>query len=159
MDGKYSVDTISKYIINYCDEHFGGVSNLRLQKLLYFVQAQFIMDLDIAAFKEEMEAWSFGPVVPEIYRKYKIFGRDNIILNTNDDIKKYLFSFDDAINEEISNEDMHIIDKALKATADVSTAELVRVSHIQDPWKNAYKGENFFGQIISKESIKKYFVG
>ena len=54
---------------------------------------------------------------------------------------------------------MHIIDKALKATADVSTAELVRVSHIQDPWKNAYKGENFFGSIIKKESIKKYFVG
>lgn len=158
MEGKYSVDTVSRYIINYCDEHLGGVSNIRLQKLLYFVQAQFIMDLNIAAFKEEIEAWSFGPVIPEIYRKYKIFGRDNIILNAKNDIKKYLFGFNNELNEEILKEDMNIINKALKATSDVSTAELVRVSHIQDPWKNAYNKDNP-KNVITKESIYEYFVG
>lgn len=158
MEGKYSVDTVSRYIINYCDEHLGGVSNIRLQKLLYFVQAQFIMDLNIAAFKEEMEAWSFGPVIPEIYRKYKIFGRDNIILNAKNDIKKYLFGFNNELNEEILKEDMNIINKALKATEDVSTAELMRVSYIQGPWKNAYNKDNP-KNVITKESIYEYFVG
>lgn len=157
MEGKYSVDTVSRYIINYCDEYLGGVSNIRLQKLLYFVQAQFIMDLGIAAFKEEMEAWSFGPVIPEIYRKYKIFGRDNIIVNAKSDIKKYLFGCNNELNEEILKEDMNIINKALKATEDVSTAELIRVSHLQDPWKNAYNKDNP-KNIITKESIYEYFV-
>lgn len=158
MNGKYSVDTISKYIINYCDEHFGGVSNLRLQKLLYFVQVEFIKEAGYAAFKEEIEAWSFGPVVPEIYRKYKIFGRENIILNTSRGLD-FLLDFDDVQKEEISENDKKIINRVLEEASSLPTAELVNISHKQDPWKNAYKGENFFGQIISKESIKQYFVG
>lgn len=159
MNGKYSVDTISKYIINYSDEHFGGISNLRLQKLLYFVQVEFIKETGQAAFNEEIEAWSFGPVVPEIYRKYKIFGRENIILNINENFRIFFMEPDESVNEEISVNDKDIINRVLEEASILPTVELVNISHKQDPWKNAYKGENFLGQIISKESIKKYFVG
>lgn len=157
MDGKYSVDTISKYIINYCDEHFGGVSNLRLQKLLYFVQVEFIKETGQAAFKEEIEAWSFGPVVPEIYRKYKIFGRENIILNTSIGLD-FLLDFDNVLSEEVSEKDKKIINGVLKEASNLPTAELVNISHKQDPWKNAYN-KNERGKVITKESIYNYFVG
>lgn len=151
MDGKYSVDTISKYIINYSNEHFGGISNLRLQKLLYFVQVEFIKETGQAAFNEEIEAWSFGPVVPEIYRKYKVFGREDISLA--------IFNEDDVSNK-IKNDDKIIINNVLDKASNKPTAELVRISHIQKPWQDAYAYAKLMGVgIISKESIREYFVG
>lgn len=158
MEGKYFVDTVSRYIIDYCDKHFGGVSNYRLQKLLYFVQVEFIKETGQAAFKEEIEAWSFGPVVPEIYRKYKIFGGENIILNNNINVFSILSSLRDIYNEKISKHDGQIINKVLDEASYLPTAELVRISHIQDPWKNAYNKDNP-KNVITKESIYEYFVG
>lgn len=151
MEGKYSVDTVSRYIIDYCDKHFGGVSNYRLQKLLYFVQVEFIKETGQAAFKEEIEAWSFGPVVPEIYRKYKVFGREDISLA--------IFNEDDVSNK-IKNDDKIIINNVLDKASNKPTAELVRISHIQKPWQDAYAYTKLMGVgIISKESIREYFVG
>lgn len=151
MEGKYSVDTVSRYIIDYCDKHFGGVSNYRLQKLLYFVQVEFIKETGQAAFKEEIEAWSFGPVVPEIYRKYKVFGREDISLA--------IFNEDDVSNK-IKNDDKIIINNVLDKASNKPTAELVRISHIQKPWQDAYAYAKLMGVgIISKESIREYFVG
>lgn len=158
MEGKYFVDTVSRYIIDYCDKHFGGVSNYRLQKLLYFVQVEFIKETGQAAFKEEIEAWSFGPVVPEIYRKYKIFGGENIILNNNINVFSVLSSLRDIYNEKISKHDGQIINRVLDEASHLPTAELVRISHIQEPWKNAYNKDNP-KNVITKESIYEYFVG
>lgn len=160
MKGKYSVDTVSTYIINYCDKHFGGVSNLRLQKLLYFVQVEFIKETGYAAFRENIEAWSFGPVVPEIYRKYKIFGRENIIINKEIGNVLDFFISDKNLNKEsITDKDAKIIDNVLEEASTLPTAELVRISHIQKPWIDAYNGCSYSSNIITKKSIRDYFVG
>lgn len=39
---KYDVLEVSRHIINYSNRMRYGVSNLKLQKLLYFVQAYFL---------------------------------------------------------------------------------------------------------------------
>lgn len=158
--GRYSVKTIAEYIIDYCDKHLGGVSNLRLQKLLYFVQVEFVKTYNYAAFKEEIEAWSFGPVVPQIYRKYKIFGRENIILNSITNSEIFSLDIDDETSEKyISFNDKETINKVLNEAAEFPTAELVRISMVQKPWKDAYNGDPYTSNIITKESIYDYFVG
>lgn len=43
----YNVLDICRHIINYSDEKDYGVSNLKLQKLLYFVQAYFMLEKKI----------------------------------------------------------------------------------------------------------------
>ena len=77
----YSALDIAKYIIYY--EHSKGreVSNLRLQKLLYFVQAKFFQIYGEPCFYENMEAWDFGPVVVSVYHEYKIFAALDIMMN------------------------------------------------------------------------------
>ena len=157
MKARYSVDTVSSYIIKYSDEHFGGVSNLRLQKLLYFVQVEFIKTFNEAAFKEEIVAWSFGPVVPEIYRKYKVFGRENILINRDSDAR--LPFWVDTLDSQIGEDDAKVIDKVLNEASDISTAELVRISHVQDPWRNAYYRSENKDKLITKKAIYNYFVG
>lgn len=54
------------------------VTNLKLQKLLYFSQALFGAVYGRRLFKERIEAWSFGPVVPETYHAFKACGRHPI---------------------------------------------------------------------------------
>ena len=72
----YNVLGVSRYIINYCNENYYLISNLKLQKILYFVQAFFLEAKNEECFREEIEAWDFGPVVPEVYREYRKYGGD-----------------------------------------------------------------------------------
>ena len=63
----YSVLDVAKYVIFYSNEKKYDISNLKLQKILYFIQAEFLVSENEPCFYEEIEAWNFGPVVPEVY--------------------------------------------------------------------------------------------
>ena len=78
----YNVLDICRHIINYSDEKDYGVSNLKLQKLLYFVQAYFMLEKKdhTPCFHEKIEAWDFGPVVPEAYQEWAKYGSCDIPL-------------------------------------------------------------------------------
>lgn len=74
----YDANEISKYIIKYSEKKNYGISNLKLQKVLYYVQIYFLMKTENPCFMNKIEAWNFGPVIPDIYRKYKQFGSADI---------------------------------------------------------------------------------
>ena len=74
----YNVLDVCRYVINYSNDKDYGISNLKLQKVLYFIQAYFLISTPEQCFRERIEAWDFGPVVPEAYREYKQFGSSNI---------------------------------------------------------------------------------
>lgn len=136
----YNIIDICNYIINHEDTMGRSVSNLRLQKLLYFVQAQFLVAKNEPCFADTIEAWDFGPVVPNAYHHYKIYGGSIIPANTK------------TVN--LPAYDKSLIDQILDQCAKFSTTALVSITHHQDPWINA---RNSFNNIISLESIKKFF--
>ena len=75
----YDVLDIARFVINYCNDREYDISNLRLQKLLYFIQAYYLgLKNKMPLFKEDFEAWDFGPVIPCVYQEYKAFGGSNI---------------------------------------------------------------------------------
>lgn len=84
----YKAIDIAKYIINKCTIDKHPISNLQLQKILYYIQKDFLKS-DLIAFNDEFEAWQFGPVIPEVYYLYCGFGalsirmKYNIILNSD----------------------------------------------------------------------------
>lgn len=69
----YAALEIAKYIINKCTNDNHPISNLQLQKVLYYIQKTFLMS-GKEAFNEDIEAWQFGPVVPVVYYRYCGFG-------------------------------------------------------------------------------------
>ena len=86
----YSALDISKYIVSKCTHENCPVSNLQLQKILYYIQRAFLRQ-DRIAFSDEIEAWQFGPVVPNVYYKFCGFGAmpitsvfENILIMAND---------------------------------------------------------------------------
>lgn len=63
----YAALSIARYIIDKCTKERYPISNLQLQKILYYIQREFLQQ-GMKAFPEEIEAWQFGPVVPEVYK-------------------------------------------------------------------------------------------
>ncbi|WP_339213966.1 type II toxin-antitoxin system antitoxin SocA domain-containing protein [Ornithinibacillus sp. FSL M8-0202] len=64
-------------------KEYGGISNLKLQKVLYFALGQYIRDNGINdlvrdIYTERFEAWQYGPVIKSEYHRNKHFGRYNI---------------------------------------------------------------------------------
>ena len=139
----YKALDVAKYIIDKCNEKNMAIGNLKLQKVLYFVQAEFLVVKNIPCFIEEIEAWSFGPVIPEVYREYKVYGGAIIPVFKKNDI---VF---------ISKGDQELIDGIIDECAKYSTSTLVNIIRHQSPWREAYYRIN--DNVISKQSIKEYF--
>ena len=55
----YSALLVAKYIIRGCAERGKSISNLKIQKILYFVQAEFVVDLGVCCFPVTIEVWVF----------------------------------------------------------------------------------------------------
>lgn len=52
-----------------------SMTNLKLNKMLYYAQGTYLSRTGEPLFPNKMEAWPHGPVVPDIYHRYKICGR------------------------------------------------------------------------------------
>lgn len=72
---------LSRYLINKCTVESEPISNLQLQKILYYIQKDFLVNINRTAFFEDIEAWKFGPVVPEVYYHFCGFGAMKINRN------------------------------------------------------------------------------
>ncbi len=155
----YKALDIARYIINYSNKKNYGVSNLKLQKLLYFVQAEFLTYSDDKApcFNEKIEAWGFGPVVPCVYQAFKQYGSGNIPSITEySEITDTWQIIQKTFNENIIKaKDRKKITEIIDGLSEYSATALVDITHNQAPWMNAYeKGMN---NVITKSSIREYF--
>lgn len=140
----YPAEAIAKYIIWHEWEAKRPVSNLRLQKFLYFVQAYCIATNGIPLFDDKMYGWDFGPVIPEVYEKYRKYG--SMIIQ---DVK-------DCSDAPIFDIEKERIDLMLEACSDKSNTELLEITQNQTPWKMAYKGFTKDRE-ITIGSMRRYF--
>lgn len=146
----YKVLDVCKYVIDYSNEKEYGISNLKLQKILYFIQAYFLIKQPSrCCFDDKIEAWDFGPVVPKAYRKYKQFGSSDI--PTIIDFEK------SDSNDCITGDDKNLIKTVIDKFADYSATDLVGLTHNQSPWIDAYIPH--MNREITPEAIKEYFNG
>ncbi len=133
-----SAINVARYVIDYSNKKGYGISNLKLQKILYFIQAYFLIKYDKCCFKDKIDAWDIGPVIPNVYNQYKHFGGNNILIKTTN--TGLLEGFKD-------------IQTVVDVFKDFSATDLTKLTQSQLPWKVAYKeAEN-----ITENSIKSYF--
>ena len=68
----YSAVDIAKYIVSYCSGKHRPVSNLKLQKMLYYTWIDYYKKTGTALFFNEICAWQLGPVVPDAYYEFAL---------------------------------------------------------------------------------------
>lgn len=54
------------------------ISPMKLQKLLFFAHADFLVRYGLPLIKQEFEAWDHGPVIPSVFHEFKEFSKTSI---------------------------------------------------------------------------------
>lgn len=141
---KYTALDIAKWFLYYNnmvmnDTDADMISNLKLQKLLYYAQGCFLAINDEALFDDKIEAWMHGPVVNVVYQEYKCFGKNGIV-------------YDDDYENNINEEDEELLKEVYNTFAKYSAWGLREMTHREKPWIDTPRNCE-----ISQESIKEYF--
>jgi len=120
---------IADYLILKAKTEGVPMTNKRLQKLLYYVQAWSAALKNEKVFSERIEAWIHGPAIKEVYFEYRKFGADPI----KKDVTQEMVS-------EISTETKNLIDEVWSVYSKYDTAYLEYLTHSETPWQIARQG-------------------
>lgn len=153
IEGLFSVSDKMLQVIAYIFEKLEEVSPLVLQKLLYFIQGVYSALYGKALFEEECRAWVHSPVYPEVYELFSDFKYNPI-----DDAR---FAMLDGAADALTKEEKDVVDLVVNTFGMYGGKMLEKITHNEDPWKEARKGygENVpSSELLSKERIMKYYV-
>ena len=117
---------VADYIIDFANKAGELITNLKLQKLLYYAQGYYLAIESKKLFEDDIEAWVHGPVIPNVYHQYKDFRWQPI--NKAVDIPTISKTVTDFLNL--------IIETFLP----IDAYKLERMTHKETPWINARGG-------------------
>lgn len=141
----YNVLDLSEYIIYYSNIKKYGISCLKLQKILYFLQAEFLRKYKKICFNDKIEAWDFGPVIPIVYEKYILYGGLDIPQINKENNFKYI----------CTKEHLKLINDLIDYFKDYSASVLTDITIHQEPFIKNYVFKEY--NEIKLEDINKYF--
>lgn len=134
---------VARFILTQSDEGAGDlISNLKLQKLVYYAQGFHLAINDTPLFQEAIEAWTHGPVVPELYHIYKEYGAGAIPTPTDVDFSKY------------SQDEKDFLSEIYSVFGQFSAWKLRNMTHEEPPWRDASASAG----LISHAALKSYFL-
>ena len=140
----YSVEQIANQLLINAADSGELMTNMKLQKMLYYQQGFHLAYFEAPLFHEEIEAWMYGPVVPSMYEKYKGFGRNGI-----EPDRTLGFSFE-------RKEEQALFDEVCKVYGAYSAIGLMNMTHEEMPWKTTPVGEGA-EHVITKEKMQLFF--
>lgn len=141
------VNDVADYFIykgKFYELQRGSISNLKLQKLLYYSQAWFYTLTGYKLFDEKVKAWAHGPVVPNIYYKYKKYGYNGITKKVN--------SIPPLIERNVNVKD--VLKGVWRTYGDFSAKDLEKITHLEPPWQRA---RNTPSKEITVDKMKDHY--
>jgi len=142
----YTAALIAKWFIAWAEGEGVDLSNLKLQKLLYFAQGHHFAMIGGPLFDDRMEAWSHGPVVPSVYRTYKEFESSDLELADDD-----AFSWDD-----VDDATTQLLIDVWERYGIYSAWYLRDLAHSQSPWQECWREDEDYIE-ITKPAIERFF--
>ncbi len=153
MESLFSVSEKMLRVIAYVFERLEEVTPLMLQKLLYFIQGIYSALYGRPIFVEDCRAWIHGPVYSEVYHLFRDFKYNPI-----DDAR---FALLEGTADALTEEEKRVIDLVANTFGMYSGKVLERITHNEDPWKEARKGYGDSipsSELLPKERIMKYYM-
>lgn len=141
MADKISPQDLAILIVGFCKDSRFDMTNLRLQKLLFFLSYDYYSQEKHLLFEEKFKAYKFGPVLESVYFSLRSFGRSSIVLGSEGEktFQKVFSSITETLKEELKS--------ILSNYNACSTYALVEKSHSYEVWSSAYDSD------ISNEMI------
>ena len=120
------------------------MSNMKIQKLVYYAQGVYLALKGEALFYEPLMAWEFGPVCESLYQEYKKYGNGAIPIP--EDMNTY---------ELFDKETRDILNMVYRHYGQYSAWKLSNLTHEEFPWINAHRRG---GLEISHQDMKEFFI-
>ena len=154
MEHTNNIVNDSYYLVNLFVNDEKEVTQLQIQKLMYFFEAYYMNVKNTDKLYDcNFNAWMFGPVAIPLYSEYKNFGEFPIVLTEEKTNLGY----------KISEEKKSLLQELYKVFGKLTANQLVNLTHqIGSPWYNKWQENNrrvVYGEAsyIDKEATKKWF--
>lgn len=135
--------SLSQYIIKYMSTQNITVNHLKLQKLLYYIDAWHYVFKNQPLISENFEAWQHGPVVRTVWDFYK---NESILYNN--------LPVPTTVSLDVEEEQIQIINDVLDEYGNKTAYYLECLTHEEEPWK---KARTTLLKIIDKNHMKQYY--
>tara|TARA_R110002072_G_scaffold238329_1_gene395702 strand:+ start:43044 stop:43628 length:585 start_codon:yes stop_codon:yes gene_type:complete len=139
----YGVKAIANLLIDTAKEKGSHLDQMKLQKLVYIAHGWHLAIEGEPLFKEEIQAWQYGPVIPTLYNEFRNCGRGAItdyatdIEVSTDDLN---YSF---VAPQVKPEDRNVkelVDKIWDVYGGYTGPQLSNLTHMPGtPWDSVYK--------------------
>ncbi len=155
-NGISRISAVANYFIKQSKKEKRPVSNLSMQKLVYFAYGWMLVQTEKKLFYDRIEAWQYGPVIPSLYHQLKHYGRGRItkeILDYNHEKDKfYRWNLTEGTNVE------KIMQKVWKRYKSLTPGEMIDLTHNPGtPWHNTILSSGY-NAVIDDELIKAHFL-
>ena len=138
----HSVIDVANYFLSLVNEDQGeGITNMKMQKLVYYAQGFSLAMLNEPLFEEPIEAWQYGPVVPTLYHAFKKYG--NVPLPQPEQCTIGNFT----------QEEQELLNQVYFEYGQFSAWRLSEMTHQELPWSSTP-----LNAVISHEKLRKYFL-
>ncbi len=142
-----TADITANTLIKVSRDRGDGVTNLKLQKLLYYAQAWHLALHKKALFNDAIEAWVHGPVVPGVFRRFRDYKWSTITEPLSGGCTDFFTSH---------------ISEIFRVYGHLTATQLERLTHKEEPWLHARAGlaaDKPSHAVISQESMRRYYSG
>lgn len=141
-----TAEKVAEYLVAFSQKHGDPITNLKLQKLLYYAEGWYLALYGRSLFSDPIQAWVRGPVVYSVWRRYKDYKWKPIAKKIDMPIVSAAMS--------------RHIDELMSVYGDFSAFTLERMTHDEPPWKKARVGVSDgdpSNAPISRDEMKAYF--
>lgn len=140
---------VANAFIQLAEQQASPISNMKLQKLVYFAQGFHVaFNNGRPLFNDEIQAWKYGPVIPNLYHKFKIYFAGPIPAN-------HPFQ----TPNELTPDEVSLVRWVYQNLGQHSATKLSDISHLTgSPWDQVFNGPGFDREIRA-ETLGDYFRG
>lgn len=110
-------------VASYILKKLGNMTTMKLQKLVYYAQAWSLVWDEKPLFRNRIEAWANGPVVPDLYAFHR--GEFSVGSWPKGDAAK------------LNQEQRETVDAVIRFYGHKSSQWLSALTHQEDPWRDA----------------------
>ena len=164
----YSAKSIANYFLELAEKHNAELTPMKLQKLVYYAHGWNLAITQEPLINEQIEAWSYGPVIPSLYHEFKEFGNqaiDRPAVNFDWNSQGYSQSVP-TIDKEESGEKIRftrdLLNKIWAVYGEYTPFQLSNLTHEPGtPWDQVskmYNGHLPRATDIPRDLIREYFL-
>lgn len=160
----YNALEVANYVVWRAGISDKEITNLKLQKILYYLHSYYLLKHNKPLFKDVIEKWKLGPVVPNVYQEYKNFGAkridkvpDMVSFNSEGGITIQKYNVEES---SITKEDRREIEPIIDRLLQYDGFELVERTHSHPMWSNDKERiESGYRNIAyDNNEIREYFM-